>query len=153
MSEVDPSFARTLLVRQAMPDDAAFIIHSWLASFREGDMVEGVPNQVYYHVHHKIVESIMQRATMTVLSDPQAPEVIYAWICWEAVDNGIIIHYCYVKNDFRNNRLGTTLLNAVLESERPPVVFATHRVRPMGFEFRKRKWIYNPYLLAKDMPQ
>lgn len=153
LDALDKDFTASLLIRSAMPSDAAFIIHSWLQSFRDGDMVEGVPNQVYYHNHHKLVASLLRKAAVTVLSDPSAPEVIFGWFCWESCDRGIIIHYAYVKNEFRNNRLGTRILNEILKSEQPEYVFATHRVNPMGFEFRKRNWIYNPYLLFKELAE
>jgi len=153
MEVTKDSFESTLLIRTAQRADASFIIHSWLTSFREGDWVEGVPNQVYFHAHHKVVESILTRATVLVLCLPDAPEVMFGWICVEACENGLIIHYLYVKNEFRKNRLASKLLNEVLEAEKPDVVFCTHRVRPMGFEFKKRGYIYNPYLLAKDMPR
>ena len=153
MKTEDQDFVDNLLIRQAMSGDANLIINSWLASFRDGDMVQGVPNQIYYNRHHKVVESILSRATVTVLCDQSAPEVIFAWICWENFENGIVIHYAYVKQEFRNARLMSRLIEAIFDSEEPSVVFCTHRVKPMGFEFRKRGWIYNPYLLAKDFPQ
>ena len=146
----EQTFHDSLLIRSAAKADVSFIIHSWLHSFREGDMVEGVPNQVYFHNHHKVIESILKRATVLVLCLPEDPNVILAWICVEAHENGLVIHYLYVKNEFRKNRLGSKLLAEVLTSEAPPVVFCTHRVRPMGVEFRKRGYIYNPYMLAKD---
>lgn len=150
---LDEEFAKTLMIRQAMPSDASFIIHSWLQSFREGDMVEGVPNQIYYHHHHKLVTNLLRRAAVTVISDPSAPEVVFGWFCWESCDRGIIIHYAYVKNEFRRSRLASRVLDEILDSEQPEYVFVTHRVDPMGFEFRKRRWIYNPYLLFKDLPE
>lgn len=152
MSSED-TFHETLLIRTAQKADAPFIIHSWLTSFREGDFNAGIPNTIYYHTHHKIVTSILSRATVLVLCMPDAPEVLFGYICVEACDNGIIIHYIYVKNDFRKSRLASRLLQEVLDAEKPDVVFCTHRVKPMGIEFKKRHYIYNPYLLAKDTPQ
>lgn len=153
MDTSDSDFQKTLLVRTAGKEDASFIIHSWLTSFREGDWVEGVPNQVYYHSHHKVVESILSRATVLVLCLPDAPEVMFGWICVEGCENGVILHYLYVKHEFRGNRMASRLLKEVLDAEAPAVVFCTHRVKPMGFEFKKRGYIYNPYLLSKDMPR
>lgn len=147
---LDVEFAKDLLIRQAMPSDASFVMHSWLQSFRDGDMVEGIPNQIYYHHHHKLVTKILSRAAVTVISDPAAPEVVYGWFCWESCERGIIIHYAYVKNGFRKSRLASRVLEAILDSEQPEYVFVTHRVNPIGYEIKKRKWIYNPYLLFKE---
>jgi len=151
LDDLDKSFTESLLLRSAMPSDAPFILHSWLQSFRDGDMVEGIPNQIYYHHHHKLVSNLLRRCAVTVLSDPSAPEVIFGWFCWESCEKGIIIHYAYVKNEFRKSRLASRILEAILDSEEPEYVFVTHRVNPMGYEFKKRKWIYNPYLLFKEV--
>lgn len=144
-------FAKTLLVRHANKGDIGFIMSSWLRSFRDGDMVEGVPNQVYYYQHHKVLESILSRATTVVLCLPDSPDVIFAWFCFEAVENGLVGHYIYTKDTFRRAGLAKKLYDYVISEELPAQVFATHRVNPMGREFKKKNVLYNPFLLFKEL--
>lgn len=144
-------FAKTLLIRHAHKGDVPFITSSWLRSFRDGDMVEGVPNQVYFYWHHKVLENVLSRATVMILCLPDSPDVILAWFCFEATEGGLIAHYIYTKNSFRKAGLAKKLYDFVLAEESPSQIFATHRVNPIGREFRKKNILYNPYLIAKDM--
>lgn len=114
-------------------------------------MVEGIPNQTYYYTHHKVLESILSRATVLVLCLPDAPEVLFGWVCFEACEGGLVFHYMYTKNSFRKAGLAKKLFSYVVSEEKPDICWATHRVNPIGHEFKKHSIVYNPYLLFKEL--
>ncbi len=139
-------------IRKAQRSDVPFITSSWLKSNRDGFMVRSVPNTVYYHQHHKILEAIMPNGIVIVACNEEDPDQILGWCCAEVVDTALVIHYIYIKQPFRKFGIATKLVTLLEETEKPPAVMVTHSnpmVRPL---IKDKGWVYNPYLLFSSLP-
>jgi GNAT superfamily N-acetyltransferase len=142
-------------LRKARKSDVPFLMNSWLTSFRDGKMVGGVPNRIYYYNHHKILEQVIPRSAVMVAVDQRDPDLIVGWACYEVTDGALVMHYVYVKKRFRGWGVASNLVNTILEIESPPVVMYTH-INREGMDFLRAKdiwWIHNPYLLFMDLPK
>ena len=53
-------------LRRARKSDIPFITSSWLKSNRYGYLPQSIPNTVYYHQHHKILEEVIPRSVVLV---------------------------------------------------------------------------------------
>lgn len=167
-----------MLLRGFKPRDRALILNSWLSNYRKGYHVKGVPNDVYFTWHHKILEEIIARCPPLIACDPEDPDTIYGWVCAEVVDNQLVIHYIYVKQmvkaievgaegegedrrkKFKGWGVGTFLLKAILDHE-PDIEGITYTHETMaGRGFLRALWdkdilpfepVYNPYLLYSTL--
>lgn len=142
-------------IRQAKKSDIPFITNSWLHSFRNGPFVRGCPNRVYYYYQHKILEELLPRGVVLVVCNAQDPDQILGWCCAETFKSALVLHYIYIKHPFRGWKLANKLINFLLEAEKPPAVFYTHKTRAMyGVEekLKQKNWLYNPYLLYTTLP-
>lgn len=96
-----PVLARGLTAR-----DIPYVRNSWLKNYRHrGYHVRGVPSPTYFDRHGKLVTNLAARAAVVILCDPEAPDVIYGWICAEFLDSDLVIHYCYVKAAFKASQV------------------------------------------------
>jgi hypothetical protein len=151
-----------VIVRKGEDEDVAFITNSWLSNFRDADMVRHVPNRFYYHYHHKLLEEIIPKSAVRVACNIERPSQILGWICAQAVDNALVVHFCYVKLPFRRFGVAKMLLKSMQDDYGLQTVFYTHKTHmcvPRSEEKQKELgpgfydkikaagFIYNPYLL------
>ena len=139
-------------IRRARKADIPFITSSWLKSNRYGYMVQSVPNTVYYHQHHKVLEQIIPRSVVLVACNHEDPDQILGWMCAEVVDTAMVVHYVYVKKSFRRFGLAKRLIDTMAKVEDPPAFMATHSNRDIRDTLERHNVIYNPYLLFAKLP-
>jgi len=140
-------------LRRARKSDIPFITSSWLKSHRYGYSSQSVPNTVYYHQHHKILEEVIPRSVVLVACNHEDPDQILGWMCAEVVDTAMVIHYVYVKKSFRKFGLAKRLVQTMAEVEDPPAFMCTHSNREVRDIVEKKEIIYNPYLLFDKLPE
>ena len=140
-------------IRRARKSDIPFITSSWLKSNRYGYFAQSVPNTVYYHKHHKILEEIIPESVVRVACNHEDPDQILGWMCADVVDTAMVIHYVYVKKSFRKFGLATRLVKTMADVEKPPAFICTHSNRDVRDIIEKKEIIYNPYLLCDSLPE
>jgi len=154
--------AHTVDLRKAQKSDLNFIRSTWLESYRDGLAVRGVPHKIYYGRHERIIRALMKRAFLMVLVRRDDPDYIVGWACCEKTSGGLILHYLYTRGKYRRGGLARALMTAVLDIEKPGVVFYTHRTMVVA-DYRKaclaadkayplKQWVYDPYLPYIDLP-
>lgn len=161
--------ANEVTLRNLSSRDLPFVTNSWLRNYRKSWHVKGVDNETYYDRHHRILEVILPRASTVVACHPQDPDVIFGWACAEFINESFVLHFVYVKNNFKTHfrngepegfGIGTKLVEALLTNEEPERVIYTHETK-QGKEFLKRLYqkgvldvepVYNPYILYETLP-
>mgnify|MGYP000734099617 CR=1 FL=1 len=80
-----------------------FIRHSWVESFRNSHYAGMVSMEDYFKVYHTVVKKIFGRegAHLLVAFNPPHPSQIFGFCCYETGFQLPLIHYIYVKEDFR----------------------------------------------------
>lgn len=147
--------SEALQIRKAGRADIPFITSSWLESFRNAPMVRGVPNSIYYHYHHKILEEVLPRSVVLMACNAEDTDQLVGFICAEVFEKSLVVHYVYVKQAFRRLEVAKRMLQTLIDSEKPELIQYTAKT-PSIFEFeRKLKdqgMVYNPYLLYTTLP-
>jgi len=103
--------------RPAVGSDIPYIKNSWLESYRNGDGVRGIPNKYYYHYEELLLRKSIPRCSNAgglVVAYEHKPDMdwmdtvkadILGWICAEALETGLLVHYVYVRGfDNRRNK-------------------------------------------------
>lgn len=133
-----------LEIRQATPEDANFILNSWLKSYRQSNFAKAITNTVYFEGHHKVIRALLKKSSCLIACNEQDPNQIYGYIVSETVSNIPVVHYAYVKQTFRSMRIGQILLNKVKKPEEAGVY--THSTRAAEKLAAKYNLIHHPYL-------
>jgi hypothetical protein len=147
-TESDAQDVAPITIRPASSRDEAFILATWLRSFRHGSMfARRLTNDVFFTNHHPIATSILARSETLVAHLDDDPNVILGYL----VTEGQVLHFAYVKKEFRRMRVLTQLLD---ESHFPADLDGVEVSHPTfdWLEFMAPKFPgsrSNPYLWSK----
>ena len=85
------------------PGDVRFIRHSWVQSFRISHYAGMSPMENYYETQHRWIQKLMDRDDVCVLVafNTDHESQIYGFLCTEGGFTLPVVHYVYVKSDFR----------------------------------------------------
>lgn len=136
-------------VRLGCADDLSFVYATWLRSYKHSSYyAKRIRDKVYFHFHHKILESLMRRPGIVFLVASLKGEanVIFGYLVAEERNAAVIVHFSYVKPTWRRLGVFTTLIeeaNIHLDES-----FFTHWTLSTDWLVKKYPGLtYNPYLL------
>jgi len=135
------------MLRDAIQEDLAFVYNSWLKQYRNSPFTVGMGNDLYYSQHRRVIDAILNKSDIKVICDAEDTNKIYAWACGEKFDTPLM-HFIYVKRDYRGKGLSKMLLSEFGWEEGSHVV-STHYLKLKGKDFSigGTNIIYNPYLI------
>lgn len=113
-----------LVIRKAVTSDYTFIMDSWMRSYRKSPD-SNLPDCLFFPTYRTIAAKLLQCSTCEVIVAPDNQDAILGYIVY---DKGIV-HWIYIKRDFRENGLAKLLIERV-----GPVIGVTFTT-PLG---RKR---------------
>ena len=95
--------------RPLAAEDRAFVLSSWLRSYRYGSSFgRSFRNAEFFPGHHDVAERVLARSSTVVAHLPDSPGVILGFLVHEPA----VLHYVYVKEQFRRLGIAWTLLAA-----------------------------------------
>jgi ribosomal protein S18 acetylase RimI-like enzyme len=137
-------------IRAVNQQDVPFIFNSWLKSFREtGYLCNPVSNTIYFENHHKLIQKILQRATVYVACDEKYPDQIFGYIVAEKIEGVFVLHYVYIKHNFRKSGIAKSLLNS-FDHDTVHASCCTHLTKAAEKLTPKYNMIYHPYIILVD---
>lgn len=134
MTRLDPELHALVEFRSATADDMAFVLDSWLKSFRTSPWAGVIPNNLYHEVTQAAVNDLIVRGARIIVAGVRGkPDRILGWVCVEALKgDAAVCHYLYVKDPYRRRGLGTHVLEtglALLNVPQDCKKFHTFRTR------------------------
>jgi len=143
-------------------DDLSFISSSWGKCYYNTSVYSKLMSPQDFHAYHRPIRSNIlssKDCTIIVISAKNDPLLIVAWMCIEIPpsNQGMILHFIYVKEAFRGMGLAKELL-AMLEkhfdNKKNKNVMYTHLTH-RGSKILKSKqesfsnYYYTPHLILK----
>lgn len=106
MGHMTPSHA----LRAAEPGDRSYVLDTWLSSYRRSPWAEQLPEWAYWskYGHVGLVEELAYQSLVTVACLPETPSWIYGWCC----SGPGVLHYVFVRHEFRKQGFGRLLWEA-----------------------------------------
>lgn len=139
------------ILRSAQPEDANFILNSWLMSYRHSPFAKGVLKDVYFKKHHEFVRNAIGRSAVFCAVSKEDSSQIYGWVCIEPPTGHELtraLHYVYVKHPYRGFGIGRALLSHVLDKE--PKFAYTHIPTGKLIGALTERGNYDPYRFFKE---
>jgi GNAT superfamily N-acetyltransferase len=134
-------------IREFNANDLNFIMSKWLKNYKfSSRFTKKIKPDVYYKWHHLLIENIMGRITSTILiaNPTDEPGVNLGFICFETMDNTKVIHYIFVKPEFRNFGIGKRLYHQAMGDK--SIGYFTHWTYPIDtLEMKIPNLTYDPY--------
>lgn len=134
-----------LCVRPGASTDTAFILDSWMESFREQSPLWRLARRHYYSLQRAICETILRRAEtrVLILSSPDDLDLIYGYAIFEMPR---IFHYIYIKKLMCGFHLSQFLIEKAPFTVDKETI-ASH-MTPSGLKLvKKYNMLYNPHAI------
>lgn len=96
------------VLRGPTPEDLNFIYSSWLKSQRNNLEFKEMSNEDYYDTTKRIINSLINRSSISVACSPDDPKHLYGYIVFE----GDTVHFLYVKFTYRKFGIARSLFAA-----------------------------------------
>lgn len=116
-----------LVYRPYTVDDVPFIYSSWGSSYYKGSNShkQNLSPKEFHTLHRPAIDQFFSRPTATTIVVHQAgePWVIIGWIAVEVLDTKLVIHYIYIKSDFRRRGILWGLISSIDQGK--PIIY-TH---------------------------
>lgn len=138
----------SITTRDMQEEDINFIYSTWLKSYRQSDYCKTLSNDVFFLNHKEIISVILNNSNtkVTIICDKEDPDQIYGYIVAEIVKSQTILHFIYVKYNFRKFGIMKHYLQE-FNYLNNSVNFITHLPRHYPELKKKYGLEFNPYLL------
>jgi len=133
-------------VRKAVTSDYPLILSSWLKGcYHLCSAFKDMPKSLYYGVHEPCLKAILATSDTMCVVDHQDPDHILGYIVYKDYGFFTVIHWIYIKQQFRDFGMAKYLLACV---EPKKIVFTTHETTESQKFFNKQKirTFYVPHL-------
>lgn len=138
----------TLILRPGVQADHNFVRKWWLTSYADSAWAramtpwdvwqKGTTSKAYWTGHHALVDSLLERATLTIATWPEDTWTIVGF----AVTEHDVVHYVYVAHDYKRQGVARRLLEGFDGCLR---VRYSHRSRACSALPIPKHWTYDPY--------
>lgn len=91
-------------IRAASESDKPFIYANWLRHYKNRSyFAKRIRNSVFYKWHHLVLEKILDRSSTKILiaHPPEEAELILGFMVYEDQPDGSVIHFVYIKPQFK----------------------------------------------------
>lgn len=137
--------------RSYVETDIPFIQSSWGSSYYKGAFYKRYLSPQDFHKHHRpIRERFFERdgTAVIVCCATDNPDLIIGWIAVEKPkeSRGLILHYVYVKQAFKGEKISNELIKRALPDKPVMVTHMTERALNI-MERKKIEYFYAPHLI------
>jgi hypothetical protein len=131
-------------IRPFIGEDTNFVHNSWLHGLKQGcEYFRLIDKEPYFDIYGKIITSIIERpgVNIKIVCLKQDPEIILGYSVVELRPGQLILHWLYVKPDWRDNGIARTLT--------PENVTHTTHLTKTGRALLKKhpEVMFNPFII------
>jgi hypothetical protein len=121
------------------------VIHSFLNGSKEAQKIH---KDSYMQAHNKTVNGLLDNCFCGIVCDSQDEDLIYGFVIYESLKEYDVLHYLYVRKEFRGKDVaGTMLRNIKSDNNSVAISHQTDDFRPARLKkYWSGKVIYDPYL-------
>lgn len=134
-----------ILIRDKQPSDHDFIFDAWLKNYQATSyFAKRITKQTFMACHSLLIENILARPSTIGKIAGDADFTIYGFIVAEHIEQNPIVHYLYVRPEYRELGIAKSLIESIgLQTKHFEVSHWTPDLNPI--QFKHRQFDYNPY--------
>ncbi len=134
-------------IREALPNDIAFIYATWLNSYRaDSHYRKTCTKYIFFKEYPKVIDHILNRARTLVACLKDDSNVIIGYLTYE---DPRAAHYAFTKEGFRQMGVLSSLWNHAFGKEDPKGILTSHKTRCIETTLEHYGVTHNPFLLMK----
>lgn len=129
--------------------DMAFVIDSWIRSYRKRLINRGIDRALYFYGQLALIKYLSQTTKVLVACDAKQPMYIVGWGCAKVSDKGEFqLHYVYVKEDYRQHGVATAIVTHLGYRQGKPIMASHWNENARLIREKYPQLDYNPYLIT-----
>lgn len=140
--------SKQIAIRTASSGDLGFIIKSWVNSnFAGSVLARRQGKKTYYPAMYELVRRFIDRGEIAVACSLDDPDHVLGFMAYEFRDQGLCVHYIYVKGSFRKLKVGQFIFDTICQSEpdQSKKLSYSHVTDSIKFLTQARLANFNPY--------
>lgn len=139
------------MIRLMVDSDQKWVFTNWLHSARDLVPFRDVDRELYFINHGHVIAGCLSKHATLMFCDDEDQDVLYGFLNFNPVD--LSANFVYVKYASRQFGIAKKLFKHVFGDQQINKIHCSHRPRIKGKpaleETFKKRFSYNPYLLAK----
>lgn len=141
----------TFVLREATAADHNYILSSFLTSYYQFSPCKFAAGALYYQQQGEIIKFLLGSCQVQVACFPEDPTEIAGYIMYQYIDNNLIIHYVYVREPYRKQKLAQDMIMSLINDV--DLIVATHY--PYNFVSLKhmipnKSITYDPFFITNQ---
>jgi GNAT superfamily N-acetyltransferase len=95
--------------------EVGFVCKAWKFGLKDSPTNHQLPGRVFFARANAEVDEILAGATVLVARDPENADFAYGFVAFETTPDTLILHWVYVRDGFRRQKVALQLLSAAAE--------------------------------------
>ncbi len=96
-------------IRHAIDTDLPLVRKSFFDSFAHSSLASTLTPSTYMREWWPIIDRLVARSTILIAHAPDSPDIVRGWLMFEPTTTDTLVHFCYVKFDWRNMGIAKAL--------------------------------------------
>ena len=137
--------------RQFKESDRDYVVRSTLYSFLNGsEEAKRIHKDSYMRAHNKTINGLLDNCECVIMCDSEDSDLIYGFAIYEKLKDYDVLHYIYVRKDFRTKGVAHKMLDHMKSSnDSLAMSHLTDDFKPAKLKkYWPGKIIYDPYIRA-----
>lgn len=135
--------------RKFKESDRDYLTRSTIYSFLSGSAeAKRIHKDSYMQAHNKTVNGLLDNCECIIMCDSEDPDLIYGFAIHEKLKDYDVLHYIYVRKDFRTKGIAHKMLDSIKSDNRSVAMsHLTDDFKPARLrKYWPEKVVYDPYL-------
>jgi len=134
-------------IRQPKDSDISFIYATWLNSYHYDSWTKQIQKSIFFDNYKLVIDEILNNSKIKIACTKIDQDIILGYLVY---DEPHILHYCFVKQDFRRFGIANSLVADSIDTKSPITI--THRTKSILSLLEPKKNIsFNPFKLYKGV--
>ena len=138
-------------LRPFVEEDRNFVTRGWVSEMRRSGFARHVPSGVYWPCQHELVRQALAISATLVACDQSDENHLYGCIVYQPAHEAIV-HWLYVKGDYRRLGMASALLEAAIGHQRPVYCTQAPELFNQRSLVQSHELVHCPYLLLGIAP-
>lgn len=137
-----------MILRPFREGDRDYIVRSVIMSYLSGSKyAQKIHKDAYMRAHSSNINNLIDHASVIVMADPDQEDLVYGFAIFENLPFADVLHYFYMRKDFRKKGLASQLLASIKKSPKLAYSHLTEDFKPGRLKNMWEKCLFDPHLM------
>ena len=137
------------MIRFKCSSDEEFIHSTWITNLHSAKPYSFTPWNIFCTNQNDIIDNLQPISNTLIYCIAEDPNLILGYLCYSHLQDNLIVHFGYVKEKFRNNKIMSELLYNADHNYKNKLITLTHATKMYVSLSKKFTTTFDPYIINK----